>query len=194
MSSAELKKQLRQGDNWRPADTAQVSIGQFDNAFTPLQLAEYISMIANGGKKYKPFIIKTVKKYDGSLVNETKPSYIQAPVKPEYINAVKEGMVAVTSSVDGTAQQYFKGLPFQVAGKTGTAQTGKEAVHSSNALFVCYAPADKPQIAIAVVVERGAWGSNTAPIARDIIDEYFGLNKTNGADDVLKPEAPVFIP
>lgn len=194
MSSRETKKLLHDGDDWRPADTAQVSIGQFDNAFTPLQLADYISALANGGKKYKPYIIDKVIKYDGSIVNETKPTFAQIPVKPEYIDAVKKGMVAVTSAIDGTAKESFVGLPFAVAGKTGTAQTGKEATHSSNALFVCYAPADKPQIAIVIVIEKGVWGSYAAPIARDIIDEYFGLKKANvSADDVLKPEEPIFI-
>lgn len=193
MSSKEVKKQLHQGDDWRPADTAQVAIGQFDNAFTPLQIADYISALANGGEKYTPYIIKKVVKYDGSIVNETKPSFVKIPVKPDTINAVKEGMVAVTQSVDGTAKESFIGLPFDVAGKTGTAQTGREATHSSNALFVCYAPADKPRIAIAVVVERGAWGSYTAPIARDIIDEYFGLNRAGDASGTLKPQEPVFI-
>jgi penicillin-binding protein 2 len=171
-----------------------VAIGQLDNAFTPLQIVNYISALANGGKLYKPHVIKKVVKYDGSIVNETKPTYEQIPVKPEYISAVKDGMIRVTQSTDGTAQKYFKGLPFEVAGKTGTAQTGKEATHSSNALFVCYAPADKPQIAIAVVVEKGAWGSNTAPIARDLIDEYFGLKKADTATSVLAPEQPVFTP
>ncbi len=192
MSSMDLKKEKHNGDVWRPADTAQVSIGQFDNAFTPLQMASYISSIANGGKKYKPFVIKNVVKYDGSIVNETKPSYTKIPVKQSTIDKVKEGMVAVTQTIDGTAYKSFIGLPFDVAGKTGTAQTSKEATRSANALFVCYAPADNPQIAIAVVVERGAWGSNVAPIARDIIDEYFGLKKANSDNAVLKPEEPLF--
>ena len=191
MSSVDLKKELR-NDIWRPADTAQVSIGQFDNAFTPLQMASYISALANGGKKYQPYIIKRVIKYDGSVVNETKPTYEQIPVKQSTINAVKEGMVAVTQSVDGTAMDYFKGLPFEVAGKTGTAQTSSQATRSPNALFVCYAPAENPQIAIAVVVEKGAWGSNVAPIARDIIDEYFGLKKANSDNATLKSEEPLF--
>lgn len=198
MSSKESKKELHKGDNgegnWYPSDTAQVAIGQFDNNFTPLQLANYISAVANGGKLYKPHIIKRVIKYDGSIVNETEPTFTQIPVKASTINAIKEGMVAVTTSIDGTAKDAFVGLPFQVAGKTGTAQTaGKNSTHSSNALFVCYAPADKPEIAIAVVVERGAWGSFTAPIARDIIDAYFGLKKASNLDNTLKPEEPVFI-
>jgi penicillin-binding protein 2 len=194
MSSPDVKKERHDGDIWRPADTAQVSIGQFDNAFTPLQIAGYISSIANGGKKYKPYVVQKVVKYDGSIVNETKPSYEEIPVKQSTINAIKEGMVAVTQSIDGTAQKSFLGLPFKVAGKTGTAQTSRLSTHSANALFVCYAPADDPQIAIAVVVERGAWGSNIAPIARDIIDEYFGLKKANSDNAVLKSEEPLFNP
>ncbi|MEN6314067.1 MAG: penicillin-binding protein 2 [Clostridiaceae bacterium] len=191
MSSIQLKKELRD-DIWRPADTAQVSIGQFDSNFTPLQLASYISTIANGGKRYKPYVMKKVVKYDGSLVNETQPSYTKVPVKQSTIDAVKEGMIAVAQGTDGTAYKSFIGLPFQVAGKTGTAQRSK--LNSPTALFVCYAPADNPQIAIAVVIERGAWGSDAAPVARDIIDEYFGLKKGNTDDEVLKPEEPLFNP
>ena len=136
--------------------------------------------------------MKEVVRYDGSIVNVTEPSYTQIPVKQSTINAVKQGMVAVTTSIDGTAYKSFQGLPFDVAGKTGTAQTSKELERSPNALFVCYAPADDPQIAIAVVVEKGAWGSNVAPIARDIIDEYFGLNKASAGSYELSSESPFF--
>jgi len=199
MSSREVKKQLHKGEkgegNWYPADTAQVAIGQFDNAFTPLQLVRYISAIANGGKLYKPYIVKRVIKYDGSIVNETEPSFEQIPVKASTIAAIKEGMVKVTSGIDGTAKNYFTDFPYAVAGKTGTAQTtGKGSAKSDNALFVCYVPADDPKIAVAVVVERGVWGSYTAPIARDILDAYFGLTKADTADDTLKPEEAIFIP
>lgn len=193
MSSIDLKKQLR-NDVWRPADTAQVSIGQFDNAFTPLQMTDYIATIANGGKRYKPYIIKQVVRYDGSIANVTEPSYTQVPVKQSTIDAVKQGMVAVTQSVDGTAYKSFLGLPFEVAGKTGTAQTSRGIERSPNALFVCYAPADKPKIAVAIVIEKGAWGSNVAPIARDIIDEYFGLKKADSGSSQLKPEGALFNP
>jgi penicillin-binding protein 2 len=191
MSSIELKKKLRD-DIWRPADTAQVAIGQFDSTFTPLQMANYIATIANGGKRYRPYIIKEVVRYDGSRVNVTEPTYYKVPVRQSTIDAVKQGMVAVTTSIDGTAYKSFIGLPFEVAGKTGTAQTAKGIERSPNALFVCYAPADNPEIAIAVVVERGAWGSNVAPIARDIIDEYFRLKKADSGSSELKPEWPLF--
>lgn len=193
MSSIELKKKLR-NDIWRPADTAQVSIGQFDNSFTPLQMANYTATLANGGKLYRPHVIKEIVKYDGSVVNRTEPSYTQLPLKESTIAAVKEGMVAVTSSIDGTAQEAFRGLPFEVAGKTGSAQTQSGGGRSPNGIFICYAPADDPQIAIAVIVERGVWGSNVAPVARDIIDEYFGLKAADSRNAELKPEKPLFNP
>lgn len=190
-ANKENKKKLW-NDDWRPADTAQTAIGQFDNYFTPLQLANYISTIANGGKRYRPHLIKKILKYDGSIVNDIQPEYEQVPVKPETLEAVKRGMVAVTNSIDGTAVDIFKDFPFKVAGKTGTAETGKEANHSSNALFVCYAPADKPEIAVAVAVERGVWGAYAAPIARDILTEYFGLNKGGKKDNKARLNVPTF--
>lgn len=165
-------------DEWRPADTAQAAIGQLYNSFTPLQLANYVSAIANGGKLFTPFLIKKIVKSDGTLVKETQPQYKSIPVKQSTLDAVKKGMIAVTNASDGTAATIFDGLPFKVAGKTGTAETGAESTHSSNALFVCYAPADNPQIAVAVVVERGAWGANTAPIARDVLEAYFNTKST----------------
>ncbi len=192
MSSKEVKKKLR-NDDWRPADTAQVSIGQFDNAFTPLQIVRYISAIANGGKLYKPYIVKKIIKYDGSTVNETEPSFEPTGVSEANLDAIREGMIAVTQSVDGTAMQYFKDFPYSVAGKTGTAQTSSDAIRSSNALFVCYAPAEDPQIAVAVVIERGVWGSYTAPVARDILDAYFGLNKAQSDLGTALQEGAVFI-
>lgn len=176
-------------DAWRPADTAQASIGQLYNTFTPLQLANYVSTIANGGKRYEPHIIKRIMSYDGEVVKEVKPVFEQVPIKPETIEAVKKGMVAVTNSEDGTAVRVFRDFPFKVAGKTGTAETGHEANQSSNALFVCYAPADNPQIAVAVVVEKGVWGGNTAPIARDILDAYFNIRNEADDDDIEFEEA-----
>lgn len=187
-SNREYKKQLAEAMNkknpnanaygeWTEADTAQSSIGQLYNTFTPLQIANYISTLANGGKKFNPHVIKEITKYDGTAVKKTQPEFEEVPVHADTINAVKEGMIAVANATDGTAVGMFNGLtyngkPIQVAGKTGTAETGIEN-QSSNALFVCYAPADNPKIAVAVVIERGAWGSYAAPVARDILEEYF---------------------
>lgn len=182
-------KKATWNDDWRPADTAQAAIGQFNNEFTPIQLANYVSTLANGGKKYKPHLIKRVKKYDGSIVMETKPEYETVPVKKETLEAIKEGMVLVSNSVEGTASSTFQGFPFTVASKTGTPETGNESKgSSSNGLFIAYAPAENPQIAVAVVVEHGVWGTNTAPIARDVLEEYFGLNSDAHSDDQIAVE------
>lgn len=186
-------KKAKRNDDWRPADTAQSAIGQFDNGFTPVQLANYVSILANGGKKYTPHLIKQVKKYDGSIVMEAKPEYETIPVKKETIAAIREGMVAVSNSAEGTAATTFKDFPFTVAAKTGTPETGNEAKgSSSNALFIAYAPANDPKIAVAVVVEHGVWGNNTAPIARDVLKEYFGLNSNTYTDDQIAIEEVKF--
>jgi penicillin-binding protein 2 len=180
-------------EGWWLADTAQASIGQIYNNFTPLQLVNYIGAIANGGKLMHPHLIKKVVKYDGSTVMENKPDYTKIPVKQENLNAVVEGMKAVTMQENGTAVAAFRNFPIEVAGKTGTAETGYEKTKSSNALFVCFAPAEKPQIAVAVVVEHGAWGANTAPIAVDIMTEYFNLSGAGRSDDKLKTNQVEFI-
>jgi len=182
LSSKEYKK-LIDPYPWGNADTAQSSIGQLYNSFTPIQLANYVATIANGGKRYKPHIIKRVVKYDGSIVTETKPEYEIIPVKKSTMSVIQQGMLAVANYEDrgGTASDAFKELaPIKVAGKTGTAETQSyEQTRSSNALFICYAPADKPEIAVACVVEKGVLGAYTAPIAKDILKAYFENKGSN---------------
>ncbi len=187
LASKETKRKLH-NDDWRPADTAQTAIGQFDNAFTPLQLACYVSTIANGGYRYEPYIIKRIISRSGEVIKETQPVYEKVALSKVTIDTVKKGMIAVTNSEDGTAVSIFRDFPFKVAGKTGTAETGFEANQSSNALFVCYAPADKPEIAVAVVVEKGVWGAYTAPIAKDILMAYFNKDKQDISDDINSSE------
>lgn len=165
------------GESWYPANTAMASIGQLYNKFTPIQIVDYISSIANGGKRFTPHLIKMAVSSSGKIAYEAPGDYYQIPVKQSTIDAVKAGMVAVVNKQDGTAANAFKDFPFDVAGKTGTAETGI-ANESSNGLFVCYAPYDDPQIAIVVVVEHGVWGSYAAPIAKDILTAYFRLNDT----------------
>lgn len=172
-----LKFKEKENQTWFPADTIQAGVGQSFNAFTPIQIASYVSTIANGGTRYKPHIVKRVVAADGSIVKETEIEYEKVPVSEETIAAVKKGMVSVANQEDGTAAGVFKDFPFTVAGKTGTPETGLEKYgKSSNGLFIAYAPADNPKIAVAVVIERGVWGSYTAPVARDVLKEYFGLS------------------
>lgn len=181
LASKEFKMQ-NYGEEWYPADTAIASIGQLYNSFTPIQIVNYISTIANDGYKHTPHLIKMAVDDTGKIVYEPSGDPVEIPASKSNIKAVKKGMIAVTHKSDGTAANAFKDFPFKVAGKTGTSETGYESTSSSNGLFVCYAPYDDPEIAIAVVVEHGVWGSWTAPIARDIMMEYFRLNE-QGEDE-----------
>jgi penicillin-binding protein 2 len=173
-ANKETKRQLR-NDEWRPADTAQVAIGQFDNLFTPLQIANFTSTLANGGKRYSPHIIKEVRKHDGSIVRQTNIEYEELPLSEGTMDYINESLKAVINETYGTAYTYFIDFPedITVAGKTGTPETG---TGTSNALFVAYAPADDPEIAVAVVIEKGVWGSNAVPVGVDVLKEYFGTN------------------
>jgi penicillin-binding protein 2 len=170
-------KQVYIKESWVPADTCNASIGQLYNAFTPIQLVNYVATIGNGGRLYRPHLVR--KRMDASgQVHFTEIEYQLTTAKESTIKAVQKGMVAVANSEDGTAVNIFKDFrPIigEVAGKTGTAETGQEATSSSNALFVCYAPADDPEIAVAVVVEKGVSGAWSAPIARDVLMAYFNI-------------------
>lgn len=176
LASREFKRrELNEG--WVPADTVNASIGQLYNAFTPIQLVNYVSTIGNGGKMYRPHLVRKRVDASGEVI-QTEIEYRETGAKKTTIAAVQKGMVAVANSEDGTAVNIFRdNFPFLVAGKTGTAETGHEDTSSSNALFVCYAPADDPQIAVAVVVENGVYGSWTAPIARDVLMAYFSIQE-----------------
>lgn len=171
-------------ENWYAADTLTASIGQNDNKFTPLQLCAYVSTIANGGTRYQARLVKTIKSYDmvETVVEDTSENpvvYNALNVDKTFINLVKRGMLAVTQDEGGTASDTFDNYPIQVGGKTGTADTVKNK-YSANALFICFAPFEEPEIAIAIVGERCAFGSYMAIIARDIMDEYFFSEKTTG--------------
>lgn len=167
------------GEQWRGGDTLQASIGQSDNLFTPLQLANYISTLVNGGIRYKPYLVKAVRSAgDGSVVYERKPEIVgKVEMKEENIQAVLEGMLGVTEN--GTASSAFEGYPIKVGGKTGSAQV---ATGSDNGVFVGFAPYDNPQIAVAVVVEHGNSGGDVVPIVKDVLDAYFNNNSNIESD------------
>ncbi len=148
---------------WYGADTLQAAIGQSVNSFTPLQLANYIGAIANNGTRYKLRILK----------DEEKEIAEKIEICDETLKAVKNGMRNVVE--DGSAGAIFSGYPVAIGGKTGTAQVGSKV--SNNALFAAFAPFDKPEIAICVVIEHGVRGSNGAYVARDFFDYYFNLDK-----------------
>ncbi|MDD4139984.1 MAG: penicillin-binding transpeptidase domain-containing protein, partial [Eubacteriales bacterium] len=189
-ASRETKKLLRSDPSdqiWFPADTCQSAIGQFDNSFTILQLAVYTAALATGNR-VTPYVIDTVTRGDGVVIRDSHPEAVPIGLKESTLAAVRAGMIAVVASDEGTAYRAFRDFPIPVAAKTGTAETGFEDRSSSNGLFICYAPADDPQVAIAQIVEKGAWGSNTIGIARDLLTTYFGLDEAQAVpENPLRP-------
>jgi penicillin-binding protein 2 len=135
--------------------------------FTPLQMANYIAAVANGGTLYKPHLIRTVEVDDG--IRTIVPEIVsQTDIEYKNYQAVIAGMSEASEA--GTAASVFANYKVKVASKTGTASV---ATGAANAIFVAFAPLENPEIAIAVVVEHGGHGSYAAPIAKDVFDEYF---------------------
>ena len=164
------------GQTWYEGSTLSVAIGQESSQFTPLQLANYIATLVNGGTRYSAHLLKEVKSSDFSQVLYTyEPEVLDSiDIQPENLDAVKAGMLALTTG-KGSLARYFQDLPVQVGAKTGSAQVNAET--ESNAVFVCFAPYDDPQIAISLVVEKGGSGSTLASIAADILRYYFSAEE-----------------
>ena len=160
-----------QGQTWYEGNTLPAAIGQGNSRFTPLQLANYVATLANGGTHYSAHLLKEVKSSDFSQVVERyEPTVLnQLDIDPENLSAVTEGMLRVTT--EGSAKAYFADLGVQVAAKTGSAQVSSAT--ESNALFVAFAPYENPEIALAIVVEKGGSGSTLANMAAEILGYYF---------------------
>jgi len=159
------------GQTWYDGNTLSAAIGQENNRFTPLQLASYVATIANGGQRYQVHLLKEVLSNDGksTVFTQTPKLLDTVTITPKNLKAVKEGMLAVTES--GSVAGNFRKLPIQVAAKTGSAQvTGNE---EANAVFVCFAPYENPEVAMAIVVEKGGSGSELGRIAAQILEHYF---------------------
>ena len=195
VASKETKQNSNREDkNWYQGDTAISAIGQGDNNFTPMQIARYISAIANGGTVVKPTIIKTILNSDGTEVpkeeirnytNEvlgvdTTDDGIQ--ISKESMDVAREGMRMAASEAGGTAYNVFKNFKVEVAGKTGSAEAGpnNETVH---AWFVCFAPYENPEVAVVVLIENGGHGNYAAEVARDVLAQYFGSNETTEVNE-----------
>lgn len=160
-----------------PANIENAAIGQGLNQFTPLQVADYIATLANGGTRYKIHLVDKFLDSDGNVIQQVKPEVLEnTGVKAENIEAVKAGMEAVNEK--GTAAQAFADFPIKTAGKTGTATIGSQEQQeqigrTDYAEYVGYAPLDKPEIAVCVVVFDGGMGAGSAYVARDIYSAYF---------------------
>jgi len=168
--AAGVEEREANGLMWVGGDTIQAAIGQSDNQFTPLQLANYVATIANGGVRMTPHLLHRVYSNDYTdLELDYTPRVIEdLGLSEDTLVSITTGMRLVAS--EGTARAMLENCSVPVAAKTGTAQVGREA---NNAIFVCYAPYDDPQIAVAVVVEKGVSGAAVADIAVEIVEAYF---------------------
>ncbi|MBQ8144289.1 MAG: penicillin-binding protein [Butyricicoccus sp.] len=177
-------------NNWQVGDYVTSAIGQCDNAFTPIQMCNYLATVVNGGTRYETTLLKSVKSFDYSeTVYESVPTVADTvQMSDTTLGLVMEGMGAVVSE-GGTAARIFADYPIKIGGKSGTAQTGKEG-KNDNGVFIAFAPYNDPEIAVCVVGEGAGSGSNVAPIVRDILDGYFGTDGESAKvslENVLQP-------
>lgn len=178
-------KMKRFKQKWYAGDTVSVGIGQGYMLATPLQLAVATATLANNGNEMRPLLVRQIEQAKSGIVQPVQPEVVSSlPIKPENLELVRSAMVDVTRP-GGTAGRAGAGAPYSIAGKTGTAQVigmkqGEKYVESrvaerfrDHALFIAYAPAEDPKIAVAVLVENGGHGGSTAaPIARAVFDYY----------------------
>lgn len=159
--------------DWHDYDTIISSIGQGDNRFTILEIANYIAAIANGGTLYKPYIVQKVVDFNGKVLKENEPVILgHVNVSPKTLAIVRQGMHEVTLPPDGTAYGFFVGFP-QLAAKTGTAEVYG---HNPHALFVAFSPYENPDIAIAAILEfAGHGGTIAGPVVEDMLAAHIGL-------------------
>jgi penicillin-binding protein 2 len=177
-------KERRHKQVWYPGDTVSAGIGQGYNLVTPLQLAFATAILANDGVAFQPHLVREVRRAGAAPQLTEHKQLFDLQIPPDHLKLVKEAMEAVTRP-GGTAVGANYGVPYRVAGKTGTAQViaikqgekyDEKKVSEYNrdhAWFIAFAPADKPRIALAVLAENGGHGGSTAaPIARKVLDYY----------------------
>ena len=168
------------GVEWTDGATAQTAIGQADNLFTPIQLATMCATIANGGVRLQTHFLDKITDYTGeTVVEEYEPVELyDAGISSAVLGVVQTGMQMVATQ--GTAANVFGDYPVAIACKTGTAETSDPSLPEDkqtepNLSFICYAPANDPQIAIAVMMEYCNTGNYAKNVAKDILDQYFGF-------------------
>ncbi|MBQ3135591.1 MAG: penicillin-binding protein [Oscillospiraceae bacterium] len=175
------------GGTWYPGNTLSVSIGQESSQFTPIQLANYVATLVNGGTRYKTHLMSRVLGADGTVLYEYEPEVLDTlKLKKENLDAVKAGMLALTQ--EGSLARYFTDIPIKVGAKTGSAQVSASS-KESNAVLVCFAPFDDPEIALAIVAERGGGGSELGAVAADIFRWYF-REEIAAQNPAPEPELP----
>lgn len=169
VASKKVKRKIWDED-WRLGDTFNAAIGQGFNLTTPIQLSVMLSIVANGGTKYQPYLVDSIINSDGSLFEKPKRAESKhIDVSQQTIDYIRMGMSATTQ--EGGTASYFAGLPKPIAGKTGTAENSHGRDHG---LFVAYGPVDDPELVVVCIVEQGGFGSIAAgPIVYKAFEEFF---------------------
>ena len=182
---------------WYAGETISIGIGQGYNSYTPLQLAQAMAVVANGGTMYKPRLISHVENPRTGERREVAPEVLnRLPLKRENVEFIKRAMAGVNK--EGTGARAFAGVTYTVGGKTGTAQVIAMGAkyeehkiaerHRDHSLYIAFAPVESPRIALAVIIENGGFGARAAaPVARTVLD-YFMLGKTPPGMDQPTPE------
>lgn len=169
VASKKVKREIWDED-WRLGDTFNAAIGQGFNLTTPIQLSVMLSIVANGGTKYQPYLVDSITNSDGSVFEKPKRAEGKhIDVSQQTIDYIRMGMSATTQ--EGGTASYFAGLPKPIAGKTGTAENSHGRDHG---LFVAYGPVDDPELVVVCIVEQGGFGSVAAgPIVYKAFEEFF---------------------
>ena len=201
LPSKEWKKK-RFGHDWFAGETVSIAIGQGYNAYTPLQLASATATLANDGVMFKPHVVDFIENVGTKARTPVEPQSLRTlEWNPEHVAVIKKAMVGVNK--EGTSASVFVGAGYTSGGKTGTSQViaikqGEKYIESrvqerfrDHALFIAYAPADKPRIAVALIVENAGFGAKAAaPIARQVLDYYLlGKESPDAIADAAKAEA-----
>ena len=181
VASKQVKREFWDED-WRLGDTFNAAIGQGFNLTTPMQLSVMLSIVANGGIKYQPYLVDSILNADGSFFDRPKRAEAKhIDVSQQTIDYMRQGMSATTK--EGGTASYFSQLPKPIAGKTGTAENSHGRDHG---LFVAYGPVEDPELVVVCIVEQGGFGSTAAgPIVYKAFEEYF---KERGWMTEEKPE------
>ena len=166
---------------YQPGEVLNAAIGQGMNDVTPLQMANYIATLVNGGTRFKPYLVDKVIAYDGTVKLQKQPEILdRIDIDETYLESIKKGMYAVNNEPGGTARSIFAGSKVVISGKTGTAEAGKG--YDEHAWYVAFAPYDKPEIAVAIMITQGGKGHYPAPIARAVIEGYLAPEE---AEDII---------
>ncbi|WP_425058258.1 Peptidoglycan D,D-transpeptidase MrdA [Sporomusa carbonis] len=174
------------GEEWYLSETFDAAIGQGFQLVTPLQMASLISQVANGGHRYRPYLVSKIVSPDGETVKTFGPEELGTiKISDKNLDAIRSGLREVTAP-SGTAGYIFEGFPVPIAGKTSTAENPHGDDHG---WFVAYGPYDNPTVAVAVIVEQGGYGSDSAaPIARKIMEAAFNLPPSKDPADYFVEE------